>query len=246
MTATRLVSVVSYAIALFEINDFDACLMSMLEVASMLKKYTHIMVGSQEVELGTGYNYALALEPFAHQDLSPNGLAKQIVKAYEQSYGSITNDYTQSAIDISAVERVEQNVNEVALLLLECLKKQKNNSVKNSLKRSRNKLCCTHFDEPRYIDLHHLYLNILKNMEAFKFMSNSGGQEDANALKKALQHGLTLTQEAVIANAAGRNLSQARGISIYFPEDVIHPSYARTTFVEQNAWLRFIQAYIRN
>ncbi len=230
----------------FALIAFDACLMSMIEVASIIKKYSHIMVSSQEVELGTGYNYALALEPFAHQDLTPDGFAKQIVKAYEQSYGSITNDYTQSAINLSAAEKVEHNINEVALLLLECLKKQKNNSVKNSLKRSRNKLCCTHFDEPRYIDLHHLYLNILKNMEAFKFTSNSGGQEDAIKLKKAIEHGTALIHEAVLANVAGRNLSQARGISIYFPEDVIHPSYGRTIFAEQNAWLRFIQAYIRH
>jgi len=230
----------------FALIAFDACLMSMIEVAGMLKKHSLIVVGSQEVELGTGYNYTLALEPFAHQNLTPDGFARQIVKAYEQSYANITNDYTQSAINLSAIEKVEQNVNEVATLLLECLKKQRGNSVKNGLRRSRNKLNCTHFNEPRYIDLHHLYLNILKNVTTFKFTDNSGGQEDAAALKKAIEHGSTLIQGAVIANTAGKSLSQAYGISIYFPEDAMHPSYARTSFVEKNAWPRFVRAYIRH
>jgi len=225
---------------------FDACLMSMIEVANIAQDYADIMVGSQEVELGTGYNYALAFEPFAHHALAPDDFAKQIVKAYEKSYSNITNDYTQSAMNLSLTRGVEQNINLVAHLLVECLKQQKNNSVKINLRRSRNKLCCTHFDEPRYVDLHHLYKNILKNMSGFSIAGGDSGNSLLRQLQQALEHGLRLIEKAVIANTAGRNLSQARGISIYFPEDVIHPSYPRTSFASTNEWLHFIQAYIRN
>jgi len=229
----------------FSIIAFDACLMSMLEIANITKKHAHIMVGSQEVELGTGYNYTLALEPFSETALSPQSLARQIVKAYEQSYSNITNDYTHSAVNLAAIDTLEQNVHEVSLLLLDCLHKQKYNSVKNTLKKCRNKINCTHFDEPRYIDLHHLYTNVLKNIGSFSFTNEASGRATVEKLKAKLLQGLQHIKNAVILNTAGRNLSQAQGISVYFPEDAIHPSYLKTTFAGESAWIKLIQQYIK-
>lgn len=230
----------------FSIIGFDACLMSMIEVANIMKRHADFMVGSQEVELGTGYNYALTLEPFLHTSLYPEDFARQMVKAYEQTYGNITNDYTQSAIVLEGIDALEDNVNLVASLLITALTKQKNHSVKHTLKKCRNKLSCTHFDEPRYIDLHHFYCNVLNHIHQFAFSNTNEGGEIINRLRSALNEGLKIIEEVVVANSVGRNLNKARGISIYFPEDIVHPSYPQTTFARSNTWAQFIQKYIRS
>jgi len=59
---------------------FDACLMQMIEVASIIKKYANIMIASQEVILGTGFNYVETLKPFQTQSLTTQEFAKHIIK----------------------------------------------------------------------------------------------------------------------------------------------------------------------
>ena len=228
----------------FSIIGFDACLMSMLEVANILKKYASIMTGSQEVELGTGWDYSKVLSPFVDKTLSPTAFAEHIVSSYASSYEKITNDYTQSALNLEHIDSLESNVNTVANLLLYCLKNQNNNSVKNAIRASRNKLLCTHFDEPSYIDLHHFYENLLANVKHFSFTNKNEEGAALSALQETLEKGRSLITEFVVANSTGKNLSRAKGISIYFPERRIHTSYRKTTFASTNEWITFLTSYL--
>ncbi len=219
---------------------FDACLMSMVEIGSFIKHYAEVMVGSQEVELGTGWNYAHILKPIANGPIDNKTLARQIVSAYSLSYQQITHDFTQSAIDLNKMHGLEQNVDLVGKLLLECLQKQRNNSVHNAIQESRNRKTCTHFDEPSYIDLHHFYTNLQANIGKFRLTSSSG---PIDRLIKALADGKLAITQAVFANITGKNLKNAKGISIYFPEQRIHPSYEKSRFATENGWAKFIQKY---
>ena len=228
----------------FAIVAFDACLMSMLEVANIIKDHAHIMLGSQEVVLGPGYDYRRILSPVVEQPLSPVQFAKQIVLAHQETYHTITNDYTQSAIFLDKINALEQNTNIVGALLQESLALQQGNTIRDILKSCRHKLLCTHFDEPSYLDLHHLYSNIINNLHLFKYSDEQKGRANAQALRKNLQDGLTLISAAVIANVAGKNLSAAKGISIYFPERAVHNSYPRTKFASNNNWFNFLKLYL--
>ena len=228
------------------IIGFDACLMSMIEIGNIVKNYAHIMVSSQEVELGMGWNYSAILYPFAKNSLDMNTFAQNIVDMYAKTYNSITNDYTLSAINLNSIESLEQNVDRVAQLLIEALNKQKNRTVKNALKASRNKLLCTHFDEPTYVDLHHLYSNLLNNLGYFRFDDAKAGATITAALERKLSQGKELIDNIVIANTTGRNLKNAHGISIYFPERGMYTSYKDISFVEQNAWGAFLYKYLMN
>src|SRR5204863_4163700 len=140
----------------FGIIGFDACLMSMIEVSSFIKKYAHVMVGSEEVELGMGWKYDEVLSPFTREQLNTSTFASHIVSAYEKTYQSITNDYTLSAINLDTIELLEKNIDYIAKLLIESLDKQRS-VIYQAIKESKNKILCTHFDEPTYIDLHHFY-----------------------------------------------------------------------------------------
>ncbi len=229
----------------FDLIAFDACLMSMIEVANIIRKYSHIMTASQEVELGYGWNYEKVLAPFRTTTLTPEAFGAHIVRMFEATYNKLTNDFTQSALDLIGIELLEMNISSVARLLREALKLQKNRSVKNTLKLCKSRLACTHFDEPSYIDLHHLYSNMLINLKKFTFTNEQRGEQIKQGLKQALEYGISLIEQTVLANAVGKNLKKARGISIYFPERRLHSSYKKTTFAQATGWGSFLELYLR-
>jgi hypothetical protein len=228
----------------FDILAFDACLMGMAEFDDLIMDYGHICISSEEVELGTGWPYHRVLAPFVSGSISPVELAKHIVNVYEQTYSPLTNDFTLSAIDLDNFHYLERNIDRVAKLLLECIKQQKNNSVKKVLQNCRNRKVCTHFDEPSYLDLHHFYRNLQSQLSQFSFKDESTGATLKTHLATLLADGIYLIDRLVIANTTGKNLSQAKGISIYFPERKIHSSYAKSPFAAKNDWVTLLTNYL--
>jgi len=229
----------------FTLIAFDACLMSMIEVASMVKQHAHIMVGSEDAEIGTGWNYAKALAPFAHGVPNPEQLAKNIVQAYKATYAPLTDDYTQSAIYLDRVDRLEKNVDAVAKLLLQMMLMQTGRAVLDAVRASGNKMACTHFDEPSYVDLFHLYANLLNNMERMKTQDAGQGEKLKTQLESLLRTGQQLIGETVFASVAGRKVAKARGLSIYFPDRQIHHSYASCSFIRTTAWGQLLSRLLK-
>lgn len=227
----------------FGIIGFDACLMSMIEVSSFIKKYAQVMVGSEEVELGMGWKYDEVLFPFIKDKLDTFSFARHIVTAYEKTYQSITSDYTLSAIDLNSIALLETNIDQISKLLLEGLEKQKN-VFASLIKDSKNRLLCTHFDEPTYIDLHHFYRNLLNNLKKTATNNTSISSAIRNNLSMKLEEGLQLIEQLVIAHTAGRNLKNSHGIAIYFPERNIHSSYQEAVFLASNSWGSLLSRYI--
>lgn len=229
----------------FDIIGFDACLMASIEIAHLLRNYCNYMVSSQEVELGTGWHYQYALAPFQDQSLSPGAFAQHLVDAYKKAYAQITNDFTQSALDLSISQELENNIHRLANLLLSALQNQKNNSVKNLIKSSCTKVLCTHFDEPSYKDLHHMYSNLLLNVNKVRLSNPRSTEITQKALQSTLQQGLGIIDKMVIANSTGKNLAKAKGVSIYLPDQRMHSSYRSSPFARNNNWLAFIEQNIR-
>lgn len=227
----------------FGIIGFDACLMSMIEVASFIKKYAGVMTSSQEVELGMGWKYDEVLFPFSRGPLDTASFARHIVDAYDNTYQSITYDYTLSAINLGTIDDLEKNIDFVARLLIEALSNKKTPFLQ-AIKESRNKLLCTHFDEPSYIDLHHFYSNLLGNVKKIDTTNDPRDSEVKKILINKLIEGMDLIERSVIANTVGRNLKNARGISIYFPDRNIHSSYQQASFITTNHWGLFLTHYL--
>lgn len=219
-----------------DIIGFDACLMSMLEVANIVQPYAEIMLASQEVELGTGWDYARVFEPFLINTLTPQEFARHVVTIFKETYHAITGDYTQSAINLNYVKELEKNLNLVSSLLVEGIKTESSGSVSQMIKLSSNKKNCTHFDEPSYKDLHHFYLNLQKNLPSITLHNKQDEYQFKNSLYLLLEQGKEIIKKMVIANTAGSSLKSAQGISIYFPEKRIHSSYMKTTFAQSNTW----------
>lgn len=222
----------------FSIIGMDACLMSMLEVASLLKDYCHIMVSSQEVELGAGWRYDKVLKFYNSRNI--HGFAKHIVQAYKEAYESINSDYTLSAINLDEFSELEINVSQFADKLYHAIQHQEKNSVKNLIKKCKEKIS---FDEPSYIDLYSFCLSIEKNIDQCAIKNGNTIKKD---VKKYAKDCLKSIEKTVIANSTGRNVPFAKGISIYLPErnKGIHHSYKRTKFAGSNKWINFLTSYI--
>jgi len=227
----------------FDIIAFDACLMSMVEIAEITKRYAHIQISSQEVEPGPGWKYDEALAPFIVGSPDARTLSSHIVNAFAKAYRPSGNhpgfvDFTQSALDLSMLDALEANIDSLGETLSQALQSDQKDIYKNIIALSRNKKNLTHFNEPTYVDLYHLYSNLLQQIK-----NRSLRNDTANQLIKILQDGQSIMKKTIINNVCGANLPNAKGISIFFPEKRIHPSYKKSNFAK-NSWIKFLTAYL--
>ncbi len=218
---------------------FDACLMSMIEMGNLISPYADYMVGSQEIELGTGWPYHAILKPFEKKALNPEEFCKHITYAYHQNYLGITYDYTQSAIDLAKMNVLEKSLDSVVSLLLTALDNQINNTVSRLIRASRSRRLCTHFSEPTYIDLHHFLSNLTETLSFMRIKDEAG--DIKAALEKELTVARTALLESVVSSYTGRNLPLAKGLSIYFPSRTIETSYTITPFAKSYKWLLLLR-----
>jgi hypothetical protein len=75
--------------AKLDVIAFDACLMAMAETGYALRDVAQVMVASEELEPGTGWNYVRWLEPLvaARGQVDATGLGKLLVDAMKAEYG---------------------------------------------------------------------------------------------------------------------------------------------------------------
>ena len=228
----------------FSIIACDACLMGGVDVFIELHPYADYFVASQEVELGLGYKYDLVVEPLVHDKICcGEELACHFVKAFKTYYSPKIDFYTHSAIDLSYAEQLETNLDALARHLSYGLKHQQGKTVKEAIRLSRHWKFCTRFNEPTYIDLGNFYSNLLKNIDMCT-LSNATTNQYKKTLSTILTEGASLIHQSVKANEVGSKHKNATGISIYFPEFIIHKSYSTNTFAQHTYWLRFLQEYV--
>jgi len=227
---------------------FDACLMAGMGTVWLVHFFADYMTASEELVLGTGADYSKILPPLRDGIITPEELSKHIVRCYEKTYAHITHDYTQSAFNLNKFTALSHNVDTLAQLFIHALKNQKNNSIKKFIKDSKSKFVCTHFgdNQPTYIDLCHFYKNMLSKISTLELQDLNETSILKQDLKTLLEEGLSIVSTVIIANAVGKNLKNAGGIYIYFPEKSIHPSFASTEFAENNHWSTFLIEYINS
>jgi hypothetical protein len=226
----------------------DACHMAMIEVASQVKAYAKVLVGSEEIEPGSGYSYESLLEQLRHNDFDAFSLAKHIVACYELEYRNIMSDYTQSAIDLTRVASVESNVDRVAIALMTLLDVDSDRA-RRALQFVRNdRMLTTEFLDTDYVDLYHFYRSLLgacDDKNAVYGVGNPLAKPLWQELAGTLTAGMHLMDQVIIANVAGSNMNNAHGLSIYFPTESMHSSYCKTEFAKTNTWPKFLERYLR-
>ncbi len=93
-----------------ELFGFDACLMSSIEVASVVSDYADYMVSSQETEPAWGWDYGFLSK--VSKKTSTVDFGKAIVDYYANFYGRTSlKGITLSLLDLSRVNYVENEIN---------------------------------------------------------------------------------------------------------------------------------------
>ncbi len=99
---------------------FDACLMSMVETAYALRKVATVMVGSEEVEPGTGWDYSKWLGKLvSNPTINETELGKIMVSSYKDTYPY--DEVTLSATNISNSENLAASISQLSEKLITVL-----------------------------------------------------------------------------------------------------------------------------
>ena len=232
-----------------DVIGMDACFMSMLEVGYQIKDYANILVSAQNSEPGRGWYYGgIAGALSANPAQSPEQLSTTIVNQLEELYGGLVNFYTQSAINLNAIDPIVENLDSILTKFSQC---KKLNPDKTFQACRLAHTLSTKFDFQAYIDLHSFYWQLIgafstQKRSIIKNPIRSSYEAIVKTLCADLAQGMELIESAVIANVTGSKVKQARGLSIYFPLNNIHQSYLKTDFAQQSKWLSFLRMDIRS
>lgn len=245
-----------------DLLGMDACLMAMLEVGYQVRDYASCLVASEQTEPGQGWPYSGFLAPLTS---NPTGfdefkLAQAIVSAYGAFYKK-TNvyDYTLSAVDLSSINDLANNVNQFAAAVArtKAVSTASNKAITKILTQARNSSLEMYMRE--YIDLGSFYSGCLSQVKvtdpkSSKILMSKLGKEyhkkvdlkyqkAYDDIKQIVINGLSKIDSAVFANVAGPQFSRVHGMAIYYPKKgSIDPSYPKTLFAQDVAWMQYLRS----
>jgi hypothetical protein len=223
-----------------DIIGFDACLMSMIETAELIKNYAEYMVASQEVELGAGWRYDLVLNILKNKSTEPEVFAKHITEVYQKAYSQITNDYTLSSLNLKQASNLTLEINQFAKKLTKCTLSMPKSIINKQLRNIKSSCC---FDEPSFVDIKSFTLKTAYLIKELATKEDEKTQKQAEKLLICAKKISLALEKLIISNKTGPNMNYANGISIYLPERTIHNSYKKQFYFSTN-WGRFIEKYI--
>lgn len=197
MTLTGIKQALDNAGVTFDFIGFDACLMATMETALLLDDYADYMIASEETEPGVGWYYTNWLTELSEDTSKPTiEVGKRIIDDFvdvcaRKCRGQAT---TLSIIDLAEAEKtVPAKLNAFAKSASNLIKEKQYKTISDARYKTREFAQSTRIDQ---VDLVHL----ARNMQT----------EEGEALAKALL-------SAVKYNRTASNMTNAYGISIYFP-----------------------------
>ena len=189
----------------FDFIGFDACLMATAETALMLADHADYMIASEETEPGIGWYYTNWLTALGSNTSLPTvEIGKNIIDDFVSTCAKKCSGQktTLSIIDLAEFSNtVPDKLNAFAKSVSSKLTNKEYTEVSDARYGTREFAANSKIDQ---VDLAHLALNL--------------GNQEGKALSDAIQN-------AVKYNRTSSNISNAYGVSIYFP-------YRRTSNVD--------------
>lgn len=190
----------------FDFIGFDACLMATAENALMLNDYADYLIASEETEPGIGWYYTNWLTKFAKNtsmntlDVGKNIIDDFVSECARKCAGQKT---TLSIIDLAEFSHtVPENLAAFSNSVTTKINQNDYKSVSDARYNTREFATSSKIDQ---VDL----VNLADNMKTAE------GKSLSNALKNAVKY-----------NRTSSNMTNAYGVSIYFP-------YKRTSYVDK-------------
>lgn len=181
----------------FDFIGFDACLMATAETALMLDNYADYLIASEETEPGIGWYYTNWLTTLGNNTSTPTiELGKQIVDDFVSTCATSCKGQktTLSVIDLAEFSyTVPEKLTDFAKSVSTLMKKEDYKTVSDARAGTREFSTSSKIDQ---VDLTNLALN----------MKTKEGEALAKAIRSAVKYNRTST-----------NMTNAYGVSIYFP-----------------------------
>jgi hypothetical protein len=214
-----------------DILGFDACLMSMVEVAYQIRDAVDVVCGSEEEEPNEGWPYDTILKALAARpSMTPRALAELVVKNYLASYKP-SDGVTFSATDLSTIGPLAGAVNGLGGALARALGDATARAALVAV-RAQVQEYSSPYDQ--YCDLDDLCALLARRVK----------RPDLKRACDAVQAALAKT--VIGAGAKGSRVAHSAGVSIYFPKKTVSSLYASLDFSKKGAWASFIANYTRS
>lgn len=181
----------------FDFIGFDACLMATLENGLMLSEYADYMIASEETEPGVGWYYTNWLTELSKNTSMPTieigqKIADDFVSVCAQKCPG--QQTTMSVVDLAELEtKAPDTLKNFSQATSKLIKNKDYSTVSNARSKTREFAASNKIDQVDLIDL-----------------ANKMGTTESKQLAE------TLTS-AVKYNTTSRNMTNAYGLSIYFP-----------------------------
>ena len=192
----------------FDFIGFDACLMATAETALTMSKYGDYLIASEETEPGVGWYYTDWLTSFGQNTSIPTvELGKLIVDSFVDTCAAKCRGQgtTLSVLDLAELEKtLPQALTDFSKSTVKLIQDKDYQTVSEARSGAREFAQSSRIDQ---VDLVHLAKNL--------------GTKEGDALAEALLG-------AVKYNRTSSNMTNAYGVSIYFP-------YRKTSGVDKAA-----------
>ncbi len=201
----------------------DACLMAMVEVAYQVRNYARVLVTSQELEPGEGWDYETILGNLVtHPTMDERDLARIVVDSYIDYY--LRGSFTQSAIDLGEVSSLSGALDKLAQDIL-------NDSLTSPQVYLSLGDSAVYFGDADYVDLGNL-LNLFS--------------QDSQIASPEVKESAFIAQEAlnrcvIYKRASGEMAGSVYGLSVYFPYFPYNYKYDDLAFSRDTYWDEMIK-----
>ena len=225
-----------------EFLGFDACLMANYEVLHSLDGLARVVIASEEISPGEGWNYA-SLARTLTQNPQADGMA--VSKAMGEAFFSYfakadpqsLHSATFSAIDMNQFAEIRRSVDSLGKTLTEELKKQREEAWTNIVRANAN---TTEYGEggeysasEELFDLHGFADQIINNASDSKTI-------------QAAKNVTAAIEKATIFNLAGEGREGSHGLTVYLPfrqQEYLAETlanYRKIPNIGSHAWFNFI------
>jgi hypothetical protein len=238
-----------------DILGMDNCLMSMAEICYELRGLADIVIGCESFSPASGWPYREVLDRLAKDFVSPTllnnesvteGAARAIVKEYVNYYSHYWIaglSVTQSALNLSKVEKLHDLIEELARVMEQQLVQEWEESRVNEgfpKRQFHDALLLAHWEAQSYngeqfVDLHD-FCDCLQVR-----MGNGVVAEQCRMVKEFLSSEFVLT-----SCYSGAAYQYSYGVSLYFPWSHVAPSYWNLDFIKASngtGWGSFLKTY---